>query len=276
MENANDPRTALVRDKYFSMRPKPLERWLWTQRLSASAERVFWYHWDEGQKNGTWCSQVPIRVVARETCLDAATVSRAYQVLRTAGVLKRQDPGRDDRNPFQQATALTEVFVPRELVKCLAAEPNRRRGEGAKPPAPKSAIQMSAAIVSPGSPTSRLTPALTRRQAEAIFRKLSDAERQMFYVEQRARTARMVFGADTKLSQEEQAHVRQTLESLAAASPSPPMKTPTFQPARRPAAFRCLSVLQLAELRQRVTKAKGEGDARRVSELVREIAWSVE
>jgi hypothetical protein len=273
MENANDPRTALVRDKYFSMRPKPLERWLWSQKLASSAERVFWYHWDEGQKNGTWCSQIPIRVVARETCLDAATVSRAYQVLRTAGVLKRQDPGRDERNPFQQATALTEVFVPRELLNRLAAEPNRRVGQGRKAPTSQTTAQQPATIVSPDRPTGPATPALTRHEYEAIFRKLSDAERQMFYVEQRARTTRMVFDADTRLTQEEQAHVRQTLELLASAKPT--ASSPTSSRAE-PAKPRRLSVLHLAELRLRVTRAKGEGDARGVSELVREIAWSVE
>ena len=30
---ARDPRTALVREKYFSLRPKPLEHWLWQQSL---------------------------------------------------------------------------------------------------------------------------------------------------------------------------------------------------------------------------------------------------
>jgi hypothetical protein len=266
MENTNDPRTTLVRDKYFSMRPKPLERWLWGQKLSCSAERVFWFHWDEGQKNGTWCSQIPIRIVARETSLDAATVSRAYTALRTAGLLKRQDPGRDERNPFQQATALTEVFVPRELVKRLAAEPNRRGSCAA-------ATRPQVPTVAPAVASNPQIPALTRAKSVAIFRKLSDAERHLFYVEQRARTTRMVFDPDTQLSLHEQSYVRQTLELLARAQPTRGSPAPR---SAEPSQSRRLSVLQLAELRQRVIKAKGEGDARSVNELVREVTWSVE
>ena len=50
---ARDPRTVLVREKYFSLRPKPLERWLWQQGLSQAAERVFWLHWEEGSDAST-------------------------------------------------------------------------------------------------------------------------------------------------------------------------------------------------------------------------------
>ena len=45
IENSRDPRATLMRDKYFTMRPKPLERWVWQQGLPASAERIYWYHW---------------------------------------------------------------------------------------------------------------------------------------------------------------------------------------------------------------------------------------
>ena len=34
---ARDRRTALVREKYFSLRPKPLERWLWQQLYRTSS-----------------------------------------------------------------------------------------------------------------------------------------------------------------------------------------------------------------------------------------------
>ena len=44
IEISRDPRVTLMRDKYFTMRPKPLERWVWQQGLPASTERVFWYH----------------------------------------------------------------------------------------------------------------------------------------------------------------------------------------------------------------------------------------
>ena len=97
-ELSRDPRTRLAREKFFSMRPKPLERWLWQQGIPASAERVYWYHWDIGNRNGTWCSQVPIRIVGRECCLDPATVTRAYQLLKRLELLRREDPGRDPAN----------------------------------------------------------------------------------------------------------------------------------------------------------------------------------
>ena len=61
IENGHDPRVRLVREKYFSLRPKPLERWLWAQGVPASAERVFWLHWQEGLQRGDWCSEVPIQ-----------------------------------------------------------------------------------------------------------------------------------------------------------------------------------------------------------------------
>ena len=53
IETVRDPRVTLMREKYFTMRPKPLERWVWQQGMPASAERVYWYHWDLGAQNGT-------------------------------------------------------------------------------------------------------------------------------------------------------------------------------------------------------------------------------
>ena len=125
MDNAHDPRDRLVREKYFSLRPKPLERWIWQQGLSPAAERVFWQHWEEGMRNRTWCSEIPIRRVAALCCVDVSTVSRAYQLLRARGLIRREDPGRDPANPFQQATAITEVRVPRELLVELERHPSR-------------------------------------------------------------------------------------------------------------------------------------------------------
>jgi hypothetical protein len=127
-ENKRDPRVRLVREKYFSIRPRPLERWLWAQGIPASAERVFWLHWQEGVQRGDWCSEIPLRRVARECSLDVSTVTRAYQLLGKMGCLRRTDPGRDAANPFQQATAVTEVRVPRELLGELDRHPNRRGG----------------------------------------------------------------------------------------------------------------------------------------------------
>ncbi len=127
-ENKRDPRVRLVREKYFSIRPRPLERWLWAQGIPASAERVFWLHWQEGVQRGDWCSEIPLRRVALECSLDVSTVTRAYQLLGKIGCIRRTDPGRDAANPFQQATAVTEVRVPRALLGELDRHPNRRAG----------------------------------------------------------------------------------------------------------------------------------------------------
>jgi hypothetical protein len=121
----HDPRTALVRTKYFSLHPKPLERWLWRQGLPQAAERVFWLHWEEGMRSGDWSSEIPIKRVARECAIDPSTVTRAYQLLKSLGLVKREDPGRNPANPFCQATAITEVRLPRDLVVELFNSPNR-------------------------------------------------------------------------------------------------------------------------------------------------------
>ncbi|MBS0393061.1 MAG: hypothetical protein JSR54_00475 [Proteobacteria bacterium] len=222
IENARDPRVTLLRDKYFTMRPKPLERWLWQQGLPASAERVYWYHWDLGAQNGTWCSQVPLRLVARDCCLDPATVTRAYQLLRRLDLLRRQDPGRDPGNPFQQATAVTEVRVPRELVTRLAQAPNRRAGPAAAvagpalpaADAPAPASQPNAAGTDPAG------VAPSRDESRRIFSKLSAGERTRFSSASAHRRTSLEFDADTRLSPTDRAHVLATLESLARARPA--------------------------------------------------------
>jgi DNA-binding MarR family transcriptional regulator len=276
--NASDPRVALVREKYFSLRPKPLERWLWTAKAPGSAERVFWYHWDIGHQNGTWVSQVPIRLVAEACGLDIATVTRAYQWLKGRGLIRRIDGGRDDANPFRQATAFTEVFVPRELVQRLAAEPNRRRRDMALQA--QSAARQTASLPSPSeAPAEPLapataTPVLSRRESQLVLQKLSDGERTRLYAAQRDRKTELAFDPATRLEAREQAHVLHALQLIAAARPttSPvPARSVAPQKARAP-----LTMLQVAETRGRIQKSKGEGDSRDVNTLLREVVWSVE
>jgi hypothetical protein len=271
IENHVDPRVTLVRDKYFSLRPKPLEKWLWAAKAPGSAERVFWYHWDIGHQNGSWVSQVPIRVVARECGVDEATVTRAYQWLKGRGLIRRIDAGRDEANPFQKATALTEVFVPRELVRSLAAEPNRR--SAATPPSRPSQREPLA----PQSPTPPAHgAAVSRSESRRIFQKLSPAERARFYSAQRQRVAHIDFDDASPLTDPERAHVLETLRLLAEARPTDAVTTrPARDPAPAPRKTR-LSALQLVELRTRITRAKGEGDRREVGTLLQEIAWSIE
>src|SRR3974390_2336072 len=197
-EISRDPRVTLMREKFFTMRPKPLERWVWQQGLPASAERVFWYHWDLGAQNGTWCSQVPLRVVACECCLDPATVTRAYQLLKRLALLRREHPGRHPRNPFQQATAVTEVRVPKDLIINLSREPNRRRGNSraeACAPAPD-------AIARPAerAPRAPAGPVPNREDSRQIFAKLSAGECSRFAAASSHRRSSVEFDADTRLA----------------------------------------------------------------------------
>lgn len=278
IETYGDPRTAIVRDKYFSLRPKPLERWLWAAKAPGSAERVFWYHWNIGHQNGSWVSQVPLRIVAKECGLDVATVTRAYQWLKGRGLIRRVDPGRDEAKPFSQATALTEVFVPRELVKRLAAEPNRRRREG-RAQAPSTARPTAPMPNRPSaSPVPALAataaPALSRRESQAIFQKLTAGERGRFAEASRERRTGIDFDADGRLSGEERVHVLHTLALVANARPESAPPTTSRTVSRGPKAR--LSALQLADARAQIVKAKGEGDDRDVNALLREVVWSVE
>jgi hypothetical protein len=234
IENARDPRVTLMRDKYFTMRPKPLERWVWQQGLPASAERIYWYHWDLGAHNGTWCSQVPLRTVARDCCVDAATVTRAYQLLKRLGLVRREDPGRDPRNPFQQATAVTEVRVPRDLVVGLSREPNRRANRVAERDSPNHAAaagapprlraEFAANAAAPeraGATTSAAPPGIpTREQSRELFAKLSAGERTRFAAASTHRRTTLEFDADTRLTPTDRAHVLMTLDSLARARPA--------------------------------------------------------
>jgi hypothetical protein len=86
---------------------------------------VFWLHWEEGMRSGDWCSQIALRRVAQECYMDVSTVTRAYQLLKSLGLIQRQDPGRDPANPFQQATAVTEIRLPPSLQADLSRSPNR-------------------------------------------------------------------------------------------------------------------------------------------------------
>ena len=215
-ETTRDPRVTLMREKYFTMRPKPLERWVWQQGLPASAERIYWYHWDLGARNGTWCSQVPLRIVARDCCLDPATVTRAYQVLKRLALLRREDPGRDPKNAFRQEVAVTEVRVPRELVTSLSREPNRAasRTSVPTPQAPNPpAIEAEARAVPPAS-----LP--TRTESRAVFGKLSAGERTRFAHSSSHRRTTVEFDADTRLTPTDRAHVLATLASLSRARPA--------------------------------------------------------
>lgn len=272
IESRGDPRVTLMRDKFFTMRPKPLERWLWQQGLPASAERVYWFHWDLGARNGTWCSQVPLRVVARECCLDPATVTRAYQLLRRLELVRREDPGRDPRNPFQQATAVTEIRVPRELIQGLAREPNRRSSRingDAAAPAP---VVPSAAAPTPAVPVAQPS----RDESREIFARLSAGERSRFAAASAHRRATLEFDADTRLTAPERAHVLATLDSLARARPAGAPLPDAAVAVPRPHAPRRLSALDVIRVHKGLqTLAAARSEAAPAS-LLGEVVYAAE
>lgn len=298
-ENSRDPRVRLIREKYFSIRPRPLERWLWSRGVPASAERVFWLHWQEGVQRGDWCSEIPLRRVARECNLDVSTVTRAYQLLGKMGCIRRTDPGRDPANPFQQATALTEVRLPRELLAELDRHPNRRsnlrkteeieaeRAPGADPAQP---VSEPARTAMPGesspeeysnpqasnSPSSNPLAGLRGRDRVRALAKITDAmsvsERGAFQQAMRMHRASMSFDTECKLTEEGRAAVLQVLSSMAAAPASTDCKTAAVRfgaEARGPK----LPVFELARLRRDIQIATSSTAG---PEVLRQVVWSIE
>ena len=273
-----DPRAVLVREKYFSLRPKPLERWLWQQNLPQAAERVFWLHWEEGMRRGDWCSEFALKQVARECCIDVSTVTRAYQVLKAHDLVRREDPGRDPHNPFQQAIAITEVRLPRELLITLARSPNRRAreeaGKGLRP-APITASADRLTIASE-SPPAAPRPAVSRQEAADLMQKLSAHERTEYFLASRDRRTIMAFDRDTALRPEERGKVLELLARLSTARPEASPSARTSTPEVSPKSFsarRRLSPLEAARVRKGIlqyTPAAGG------QELFRQVLWSME
>jgi hypothetical protein len=278
-----DPRTALVRTKYFNQYPQPLERWLWRQGLPQAAERVFWLHWAEGRRNGDWCSEIPIKRVALECCVDASTVTRSYQVLKAKGLIKREDPGRDPGNPFCQATAITEVRLPRDFLTELSRSPNRpikdaSSGEPAAIPAPARAalIQPVAAPDAAQNPPSTSTISRSsrpsRQATQALWSRVSEAERTRFFTASRDRMTCLEFDADTRLTPEDRGQLLAQLAQLAAAKPAPAARQPSAARLSY-AGPRRLSVLDLARTRKRIFDAVA---ATAAPEMLRQVIWAVE
>ena len=294
-----DPRVRLVREKYFSVRPKPLERWLWSKNIPASAERVFWLHWQEGQKRGDWCSEIPLRHVAHECSLDVSTVTRAYQCLARLGCIRRTDPGRNPANPFQQATAVTEVRIPAELLHALNQYPNRKAPTGAiqTPEAgradPPNECTSTAPGTSeptvPGNTATRHAPestsplqALTGRdRAKAlaeITARLSPTERDAYHRALRLHLPILTFDCDSQVTPENRQLLQQILATLAAAplpqdsaaAPEHPRTSATAVPKSPP---RKLSLFHIARLRRDIQSATTPSAA---PELLRQIVWSIE
>lgn len=282
----HDPRTRLVREKYFTLRPKPLEKWLWQQGLPQAAERVFWVHWEEGMRGGDWCSQLSLRDVAQRCCIDPSTVTRAYQVLKKLELIRRADPGRDERNPFQQATAVTEVRVPRELLVELSRAPNRpvRSVPSAGPANASPALANTPAAATTPEPAATPAPAenlprLKYREFQGILGRLSEPEKAAYKAAWDANASTMAFAVGSALTPLEQRYVLQSLAAKAE-SPVPPAQAPAnvaVPSARTPVPTyigpRRLNTLEAARLRNRLQDAV-PSDA--VAETFRQVLWAVE
>lgn len=284
---ARDPRTALVREKYFSLRPKPLERWLWQQGLPQAAERVFWVHWEEGMKAGDWCSQIPLKLVATLCCVDPSTVTRAYQVLKKLDLIRREDPGRDPGNPFQQATAVTEVRIPRELLTELSRAPNRpqrrqdEEGGEHRAPAPPDRTAATSGAVATASidrpaiapPAITAGPPADRNTITKAIGKLSEAEKARYIAASRACASHLEFEANTRLDPEERAAVLGVLASFARTRTTPTPAAVAEARRGQVATRRQISPLEAARLRRTLLEQLARPAA---GETLREILWSME
>jgi len=270
-ENDLDPRTRLAREKYFSLRPKPLERWLWQQGVSPRAERIFWLHWEEGMKSGDWCSQVPIKRVATLCCVDTSTVTRAYQILKNLGLIRRADPGRDEANPFQQATAVTEVRVPPDLLRELGKSPNRAS-------APLRAGFEKPVIEAPPQLESKPPVAVppvhcpTRQEAQAMWLRASEGEKARFFKASRIGLCRIEFDADSRLSVQDQGQIVAQLGQMARARVAAPPEPKSVHPQRMERS-RKLTTLELARTRKRLSETV---PSHAVLETLRQVQWAAE
>jgi hypothetical protein len=280
LQSSNDPRDRLCREKYFTLRPKPLERWLWEQGVPQAAERVFWLHWEQGMRSGDWCSQLSLRRVATHCCIDTSTVTRAYQLLKALELIRREDPGRDPHNPFQQATAVTEVRLPRALLMELARSPNRPRISGAAPMAAPHGPPKAPQAIDLATESSVERP--TRQQIQATWGRASPSERSRYFNASRNGIATIEFDPASQLTPEDRFQLLTQLQQMARARLAPPPAAQGGQHApgypshpRRPndARPRRLSTLELARTRKRVIETVSTHDA---PEVLRQIVWAVE
>lgn len=283
-KTAYDPRDAMVQTKFYTHVPDPLFDLFVKKRIPRGPMLVFLMYWRAGMINGDFCSEIPIETVADRCGISTSAVTRAYQLLVRQGLLRRIDPGRDSRRPFQQAVKLTEVRLPAELLTRLDGYPNRggrrkERSEENREENPK---------VSTHEPA--LTPCITealkdpfaglkgRERVAAqgrLLSQMSRVERARYDEAFAKRLPSIVFDPDSRLSEAEQTMVQQLLRAMTKPSqntavsykPSTPMGSPCTTPTRR------LALPELARVRHALEKLCS---ADRQEELMRQIVWSVE
>jgi hypothetical protein len=285
IESSWDPREVLVRRKYFTVRPQPLEQWLWRQPIAPSAERVFWLHWQEGMRNRDWCSSIPLKRVAALCALDVSSVTRAYQTLVRLGLIRRQDPGRDPMRPFEQAVAITEVRLPRELLAELASYPDRAckpTSSSATPWAASTvALQTPATQPEAGEGSARLRvdsfSGMSGRERQrllgALRHRLSADERRQFDEALRARRPEIIFEEASQLSSAERATLQQILQIASQTTASSTAAGGNSAVGAIAETVRRLTVFELARLQRDLRIITG---AQRATELLCEVVWAVE
>jgi hypothetical protein len=282
IESSHDPREALVRRKYFSLRPQPLEQWLWRQGIAPSAERVFWLHWQQGMRNRDWCSSIPLKRVAALCALDISSVTRAYQVLAKLGLVRRQDPGRDPARPFEQAVAITEVRVPRELLQELARYPDRTSRQATADTTAHCVPQVSASASSAEQapmrtaqdPFKGMRARECQRALGALLSRLSANERRQYDEALRIHQPQLTFDENSQLDPQQQGTLLQFLQ-IAAAKPLAATSTAASATnlAAAPTGPRRLTVFELARMRRDLHVIAG---MERGAELLREVVWAAE
>ena len=273
LQDRADPRTRLAQEKFFTQRPKPLERWLWRHRVSPTAERVFWFHWAEGARNGDWCSQFALHFIARQCEVDTSTVTRAYQVLKRLGLIRRTDPGRDAANPFEQATCITEVLLPAGILAELHASPNRPAPRSRAPGAnrlPPPVAAPTAAVPKPAHPHEQLDLKQRRARLKELAAALSPAELDRWNKAICGSARDMHFDPGTRVPTEIQAEIQQYLAAREVPSQVAVAPLPNAPAASRQ---RRLSIFDIARLRHGLQTI---GTVQGADELTRQVLWSIE
>lgn len=270
MHNGNaghDPRSYVAAKGFFTQRPDVIEEYLWDLGLPTAAERVFWFHWREGMRSGDWCSSVPIKVVAARCRLDVSTVTRAYQVLKAHQLIHRESSGRDPNNPFQQATAVTEVRLPRELVTQLSRMPKRFSDRAVRP--------VEKAEVRPAPmPAGLERPAPSRSLVTALIRKLRGEDSRAFMAAMNAKASSVTFSPACPLTDTEKSVLNEWLAHLARQPAEEPRReAPAPLPPAAQTGPRRLSMIELARLQAKVRDVVAGSDA---PDAIRQVAWSVQ
>jgi hypothetical protein len=271
---AQDPRARLMQEKFFTLRPKPLERWLWRRRVPAAAERVFWFHWSEGARNGDWCSQFALHFIARQCEVDPSTVTRAYQLLKRLGLIRRVDPGRDADNPFEQATCITEVLLPQEVLAELQASPNRP-SQSARRESPHSAkpeIATGETPQRPAHPHAHLDLKAKRERLKALAAALSPGELERWNKAICGSARAIEFDADTQVPSAIRAEILQYLAAREAPNDTP-AKAPPAAVSAPASARKRLSAFDIARLRAGLQRF---APLESLDELTRQALWSIE